>query len=498
MPLSGLSEPGLVTDLYELTMAQTYFQHGMSSQATFSLFIRSYPPNRGYFVAAGLEDVLRYLEEWRFPEESIDYLVSTRMFHGDFLEYLSGVRFTGDVWAIPEGRIFFPDEPVLEVSGPVVEAQAVESYIINQVNLQTMMATKASRCVQAGRGRSLVDFSLRRTQGVDAAMKVARCSYIAGFQATSNVMAGKAYGMPLAGTMAHSFVSSYEHEVDAFRAYAESFPDRSILLIDTYDTVAGARNAALVGNEMKTRGRALDGVRLDSGDLDSLSREVRAILDDAELPDVKIVASGGLDELDIDRLVGGGAPIDAFGVGTKMGVSADAPWTDMAYKLVKYGCRPVLKLSTGKVSIPGEKQVFRLRDAAGGLAEDVIALRDEALRDEALRDEALRDEALRDEALPDEDGPLPGADGLSAEPLLRQVMEGGRTLEAAPGLEEARELLRRDLEALDNRVKALRDPVPYHVRLSPRLDELRRGLEIALAPEAAGGDATGRDAGSGF
>ncbi|MCE2404506.1 MAG: nicotinate phosphoribosyltransferase [Dehalococcoidia bacterium] len=460
VPFSGLSEPGLVTDLYELTMAQTYFQHGMSSRATFSLFIRSYPPNRGYFVAAGLEDVLRYLEEWRFPEESIDYLVSTRMFHGDFLEYLSGVRFTGDVWAMPEGRVFFSDEPVLEVSGPVVEAQAVESYVINQVNLQTMMATKASRCVRAGQGRPIVDFSLRRTQGVDAAMKVARCSYIAGFQATSNVMAGKAYGMPLAGTMAHSFVSSYEHEVDAFRAYAESFPDRAILLIDTYDTVAGARNAALVGNEMKARGRALDGVRLDSGDLESLSREVRAVLDDAELPDVRIVASGGLDELDVDNLVGRGAPIDAFGVGTKMGVSADAPWTDMAYKLVQYGCRPVLKLSTGKVSVPGEKQVFRLRDAAGSLAGDVIALRDE-------------------------DEPSAGAEGLPPEPLLRKVMQGGRTMEEAPGLDEARELLCRDLEALDDGVMALRDPAVYPVHLSPRLDRLRVDMEVSLAAESA-------------
>ena len=471
MPPSGLSEPGLVTDLYELTMAQTYFQHGMSSRATFSLSIRNYPPNRGYFVAAGLEDVLRYLEEWRFPGESIDYLVSTGMFDGDFLKYLSGVRFTGDVWAIPEGRVFFADEPVLEVSGPVLEAQAVESYVINQVNLQTMIATKASRCVQAGRGRSLVDFSLRRTQGVDAGMKVARCSYIAGFEATSNVMAGKVYGMPLSGTMAHSFVSSYEREVDAFRAYVESFPDRSILLIDTYDTVAGARNAAVVGNEMKARGRALDGVRLDSGDLGSLSRDVRGVLDDAGLPDVRIVASGGLDEFDVDDLVSGDAPIDAFGVGTRMGVSADAPWTDMAYKLVRYGCRPVLKLSTGKASIPGEKQVFRLRNGAGEFTADVIAMRNE-------------------------DGPVSGADELSAEPLLRKAMQGGRAMKAAPGLDEIRERVRRDLEALDDEVKALRDPVLYPVKLSPRLDELRTGMERALTAGPAAPAAAGHDAGS--
>ena len=469
-PPSGLVEPGLLTDLYELTMAQTYFQHGMSSRATFSLFVRNYPPNRGYFVAAGLEDVLRYLEEWCFPEESIDYLSSTGIFDGHFLEYLSGVRFTGDVRAIPEGRLFFADEPVLEASGPVLEAQGVESYIINQVNLQTMIATKASRCVQAGRGRSLVDFSLRRTQGVDAGMKVARSSYIAGFEATSNVMAGKAYGIPVSGTMAHSFVSSYEHEVDAFRAYVESFPGRSILLIDTYDTVAGARNAAVVGNEMVARGQALQGVRLDSGDLGSLSREVRRVLDDAGLPEVRIVASGGLDEVDVHELVSGGAPIDAFGLGTRMGVSADAPWTDMAYKLVRYGVRPVLKLSTGKVSLPEEKQVFRLRDRTGRLAGDVIALRDE-------------------------DAPVSDGDGTSAEPLLREVMKGGRVTETAPSLEEIRERLRRDLEALDDEIKALRDPVRYAVHLSPRLDELRAGMERDLAADTAAPAGAGHNAG---
>ena len=465
----GLSEPGLVTDLYELTMAQTYFQHGMSSHAAFSLFIRSYPPNRGYFVAAGLEDVLRYLEEWRFPQESIDYLASTGMFDADFLEHLSGVRFTGSVRAIPEGRVFFAHEPILEVSGPVLEAQAVESYVINQVNLQTMMATKASRCVQAARGRRVADFSLRRTHGVDAGMKAARCSYIAGFQGTSNVMAGKVYGMPLSGTMAHSFVASYEHELDAFRAYAESFPDRSILLIDTYDTVAGARNAAVVGNEMKARCQALSGVRLDSGDLAYLSREVRRILDDAGLPDVSIVASGGLDELDVDALVRDGAPIDAFGVGTKVGVSADAPWTDMAYKLVRYGSRPVLKLSTGKASLPGEKQVFRLRDGSGRMVEDVIALHGEG---------------------------EPDAGNLSSEPLLQQVMREGRVVEAPPGLDEVRERLRRDLESLDDGVKVLRDPVLYPVGLSPRLEGLRDDLERSLASGLAVPAAAGCDAGA--
>ena len=283
-------------------------------------------------------------------------------------------------------------------------------------------------------------------------------------------MAGKAYGIPVSGTMAHSFVSSYEHEVDAFRAYVESFPGRSILLIDTYDTVAGARNAAVVGNEMVARGQALQGVRLDSGDLGSLSREVRRVLDDAGLPEVRIVASGGLDEVDVHELVSGGAPIDAFGLGTRMGVSADAPWTDMAYKLVRYGVRPVLKLSTGKVSLPEEKQVFRLRDRTGRLAGDVIALRDE-------------------------DAPVSDGDGTSAEPLLREVMKGGRVTETAPSLEEIRERLRRDLEALDDGIKALRDPVRYAVHLSPRLDELRAGMERDLAADTAAPAGAGHNAG---
>ena len=288
----GAEESGLVTDLYELTMAQSYFQHGMSAPATFSLFIRTYPTNRSYFVSAGLEDVLNYLEEWHFPEESINYLRSTRIFSSGFLDYLSGLRFTGDVWAVPEGRLFFADEPVLEVTAPVIEAQAVETFIINQMNLQSLIASKAARCVWAAKGRSLADFSLRRTHGTDAGIKAARASYIAGFQSTSNVLAGKIYGIPLSGTMAHSYVSSHESEIDAFRNFVRSFPERSILLIDTYDTIAGARNAAQIGKGMEALGQRLQGVRLDSGDFDSLSRQVRIILDRAGLEYTRIVASG--------------------------------------------------------------------------------------------------------------------------------------------------------------------------------------------------------------
>ncbi len=457
----GAEELGLFTDLYELTMAQAYFQHGMFSPATFSLFIRKYPPDRSYFVAAGLEDVLTYLEGWRISKPSVDYLDSTGIFSPDFLDYLSGLRFTGDVWAIPEGRLFFTDEPVLEVTGPIIEAQMVETYIINQINLQSLVATKAARCLWAARGKSLVDFSLRRTHGTDAGMKVARASYIAGFQATSNVLAGKVYGIPLSGTMAHSFVSSHERELDAFRHYVGSFPGRSILLIDTYDTISGARKAVVVAKEMEALGQRLQGVRLDSGDLASLSREVRSILDQAGLHYVSIVASGGLDEFEVDDLTSCGAPINGFGVGTKMGVSADAPWSDMAYKMVKYSGRPVLKLSTGKISLPDEKQVLRFFASGGSdkLSHDIIALRDERF------------------SLPSAlSAPSRQRSHANGEPLLQKVMEGGRIIHPLPSLEEIRGHFKKDFDCLEDKFKALRDAPRYEVALSPRLKELYHKL----------------------
>ena len=444
---------GLLTDLYELTMAQSYFDQGMSAPATFSLFIRQYPANRSYFVCAGLEDVLVYLEGLRFPKESIDYLRSTQVFSPDFLDYLSGLRFTGDVWAIPEGRLFFADEPVLEVTGPIIVAQVVETFIINQINLQCLIASKAARCVYAARGKPLVDFALRRTHGIDAGMKVARASYVAGFHASSNVLAGKMYGIPLSGTMAHSFVTSHENELDSFRAFVRSFPRRSTLLIDTYDTIAGARKAAVIGKEMESQGTRLQGVRLDSGDLACLSEQVRNILDEAGLDYVSIVASGGLDEFEVDELTSHGAPIDGFGVGTKMGVSSDAPWSDMAYKLVKYGDRPVLKLSTGKISLPDEKQVFRIHDDNGSFSQDVVALRDERLD--------------------------------AGEPLLRKVMQGGKIIEPPPSLMEIRARFKTDFDRLEERFKALRGPPHYEVTLSPGLRQLYHEMEedlLALRP----------------
>ncbi len=451
MAISGFhpSSLSLLTDLYQLTMAQSYFQNKKFAPATFSLFVRAYPPHRSYFVSAGLEDVLDFLEDFALDSEAIEYLRSTRIFDADFLEFLKGLRFTGEVWAIPEGRLFFKDEPVLEITAPVIEAQLVETLVINQIHLATMIASKAARCAHAADGRAVVDFSLRRTHGADAGMKAARSSYLVGFSGTSNVLAGRRYGIPVVGTMAHSFVSSFEREIDAFRAYAASFPENSTFLIDTYDTVEGARKAVVVAREMEQSGHHLRGVRIDSGNLLSLGREVRRILDDAGLSEVKILGSGGLDEYDLLALSEAKAPYDSYGIGTKMGVSSDAPWLDMAYKLVEYDNRPVLKLSPGKASWPGKKQLFRAEDRQSRMEKDIVTLRDEELR--------------------------------GTEPLLKKVMENGRIREPCPSLEEIRENFFREFSRLDEAVKSIERPQNYPVEFSPRLQELKAECERHVA-----------------
>jgi nicotinate phosphoribosyltransferase len=429
----------LLTDLYQLTMAQAYFQSQRLAPATFSLFVRSYPPNRSYFVAAGLADVLEFLEQFRIDSAGIDYLRSRRMFTDDFLDFLLGLKFTGEVWAIPEGRLFFKDEPVMEVTAPIVEAQIVETFIINQINFQSLIATKAARCVHAASGRTVVDFSLRRTHGIDAGMKVARASYLAGFAGTSNVRAGQLYGIPIVGTVAHSFVSSFEYEIEAFRAFVSSFPNHSTLLIDTYDTMTGAHKAVQVGKEMAARGQRLQGVRIDSGDLASLAREVRKILDEAGLTDVKIIGSGGLDEYDLADFSDANIPYDSYGVGTKMGVSADAPWSDIAYKLVEYNDRSVVKLSPGKVSLPGKKQVFRVSDTQGQLQKDIIALRNENV--------------------------------TGAESLLKRVMTEGKITASLTSLDESRAGFLSEFAKLPEPVKRTRNAANYLVERSSKLQE---------------------------
>jgi len=431
---------GLFTDLYELTMAQVYFKREMFSPATFSLFIRQNPPDRGYLVFAGLEDVLAYLANLNFSDTSLDYLRSTGIFAEDFLDYLADLSFTGTVRAMPEGRLFFANEPIIEVTAPIIEAQLAETFIVNQVNLQSLLATKAARCVWASQGRVVSDFASRRTQGVDAALKMARCSYIAGFQSTSNVLAAQRYGIPPAGTMAHSYISSFASESEAFLTYARTFPERTVLLLDTYDTVRGAQIAVETAKDLEANGHRLLAVRLDSGDFDSLSRQVRHILDDAGLDYVQILASGGLDEYQLESLSEAGAPIDIFGVGTKAGVSADAPWTDMVYKMVCYSGRPVMKLSTDKETLPGAKQVFRLETDNGLFSQDVIGLQEEQLADRI--------------------------------PLLHDVMEDGNLTAPGPSLTQIRELCSQDLSRLEQRFKALKNPPEFPITISPRLEQL--------------------------
>lgn len=428
-------------DLYELTMAQSYLDHGMDGPATFSLFARHLPPDRGYLVVAGLEDVLAYLAGLAFSADDLGYLESTGLFTAQLLDLLAGLRFSGSVRAMPEGTMCFANEPLLEIAAPIIEAQIVETMVLNEVQLQTMIASKAARCVVAAENRRLVDFALRRTHGEAAGLRAARASYLAGFSATSNVLAGKRYGIPVAGTMAHSYIQSFPHEIDAFRAYASSYPDAAVLLLDTYDTLEGARRAAQVGIEMREQGRRLRGVRLDSGDLALLSAQVRRLLDEAGLVDTIVFVSGNLDEYTIERAVRAGAPIDGFGVGTRMGVSADAPYLEVAYKLVEYDGRPTLKLSADKASMPGPKQVWRVEEA-GQPREDYLGLAAEAGAPEGR-------------------------------PLLLEVMVGGRRVRADT-LEQARARCAAGLAAVPRGCLRLREPDSYPVSVTPALLDLER------------------------
>lgn len=364
----------LLLDLYELTMAESYVAEGISERpATFQLACRRLPSGWGYLLAAGLEDVLATLSGLRFCDEELAYLASTDRFTEALLDRLRSLRFTGEVRALPEGTAVFADEPLVEVTAPLIEAQLVETAVINHVHFQTLIASKAARCVDAAAGRDLVDFGMRRTHGLEAALLVARSSFLAGFAATSDVQAGRLFGIPLAGTMAHSFVECFQDEREAFAAYLRSYPEGSTLLVDTYDTPTGTRHAAEAAAAVAAHGGRVAGIRLDSGDLLALSRSSRAILDAAGLPGVTIFASGSLDEREIGRLVAAGAPIDGFGVGTKLGVSAGAPHLDIAYKLVEFDGRPTLKLSPGKETLPGRKQLWR-ETAAGLLQRDILAL----------------------------------------------------------------------------------------------------------------------------
>ncbi len=426
----------LFTDLYQLTMAAAYFEREIEELASFSLFVRE-SAARNYFVAAGLERVLDELAGFEFSDREIDYLKGIGLFADDFLSFLKTLRFKGDIFAMPEGALFFSDEPVLEVTAPMIQAQIVETFLLNTIGSQSLFASKGARCVHAADGRPLIDFSLRRTQGQDAGLNVARSTYIAGFAGTSNLLAGQRYGIPVSGTMAHSYISAFKHEIDAFRAYAAIFPEHSVFLIDTYDSLQGARNAVRVGLEMREQGNALKGVRLDSGDMIDLSCRVREIFDKAGLTEVKIYASSGFDEFKIHELLKKGARIDAFGVGSRVGSCADAPYLDVVYKLVKMDKRLVRKLSPGKKTLAGEKQVFRQIDAGGSYAGDIIGLRDEAI------------------------------DG--ATPLLSHVMHQGERVGLSPALEDIRSGFKSNFSALPDKYKSIHERHPYPVKLSEGL-----------------------------
>jgi nicotinate phosphoribosyltransferase len=434
------SNAALLTDLYQLKMAQAYFEEGLDGASAFELFVRRLPPTRSFLLACGLDDALGFLETLRFDREALDHLAELGSFSAGFLDWLARVRFTGDVYAVPEGTPVFAGEPILQVVAPLPEAQLVETFVINQIHLQTVLASKAARLVEAAAGRPIVDFSLRRSHGVDAGLKSARAFYVAGVAATSNVLAGRTYGLPVAGTMGHSYVQAHENEEAAFRAFLRLYPD-GVVLVDTYDTLAGVRRLVALARELGERFR-VSAIRLDSGDLEALSRAARRELDDAGLRAVEIVASGGLDERSIDALVRSGAPIAGFGVGTHLGVSADAPALDMVYKLVEYAGQSRPKLSADKKVLGGRKQVYRR--AAG----DLIARAGEEHEGRAL---------------------------------LVPVMRGGRRM-IEESLETIRARARREISSLPARCRSLEpmDP-PYPVEVSAALGDEQRRLEERLA-----------------
>ncbi|MYF79232.1 MAG: nicotinate phosphoribosyltransferase, partial [Chloroflexi bacterium] len=361
----------LSVDLYELTMSQVFWRRGMDSSATFSLFFRGYPKDRAYYIASGIDDALDFLEDFHFSADEIRAIRNVTPLSDEFVDFLTDFSFSGTVRAVPEGSIVFAAEPLIEVTGTLIETQIVETMLLNIVTTASLLATKAARIVQAADGRPVVDFGSRRTHGEDAAIEAARASYISGFAGTSNVKAAALHGIPAYGTMAHSFIQAFDNEVTAFAPYADEFPETTTFLVDTYDTLDGVRNAIRVAEQARSRGTNVNAIRLDSGDLAELARAARALMDEAGFPQIRIMASGGLDEHSISQLVASCAPIDAFGVGTRFGTSADAPYIDSVYKLVEIDGRPVIKLSTSKVTKPWAKQVFR-RFEDGMMRGDVI------------------------------------------------------------------------------------------------------------------------------
>jgi nicotinate phosphoribosyltransferase len=442
-----MTTSALFTDLYELTMGQAYAAENMDQLAVFELAFRRMPQNRNYIVAAGIGDVLDFLSNFRFDDGDLNYLQQSQLFSKEFLQRLKNLRFTGDVYAMSEGTLVFPNEPIVQVIAPIVEAQLMETFILNQIHFQSLAAAKAARVVEAAKGLSVVDFGARRAHGTDAAIKVARATYLAGGDGTSNVLAGRIYGIPIFGTMAHSYVQAHDSEARSFKAFAALYPETT-LLVDTYDTLEGVRKVIDLSRKIGDRFR-VRAVRLDSGDLGALATEARNLLNKAGLTDVTIFASSSLDEYEIQKLVNSGAPINAFGVGTRLAVMEDASHLDMAYKLVEYGGKGRLKLSASKVLYPGRKQVFRQIES-GRMIHDVISRFDEK---------------------------------LAGEPLLQPVMRQGAPILRIE-LEESRRHFQRELARLPHWLRAIEPspnayPVCFSEGLRHDLDRIRKELGLS-------------------
>ena len=437
----------LLTDLYQLTMLQGYFEAGMTAPAVFELFVRKLPPSRNFLVAAGLEQALEFIATLRFADDELAWIDAAGLFAPGFAERLAALRFTGDVHAMPEGTVFFPSEPILRVTAPMPEAQLLETRLVNLLHYETLVASKAVRSRLVAPGKRLIDFGLRRAHGAEAGLLAARASWLAGFDGTATTLAAPVFGIPVFGTMAHSFVQSHADEAAAFDHFARVFPANAVLLIDTYDTVEGAHKVVALA----ARGMPVRGVRLDSGDLGTLAREVRAVLDAGGLKESIIFASGNLDEYRVRELVESGAPIDAFGVGTALVTSADAPALDMVYKLQEYDGRARRKRSTGKATWPGRKQVFRRYAANGAMAGDVVTIE---------------------------------GDRQNGAALLAPVMRAGRRVSTAPTLGDVRRHAADELARLPPDLARLEDAPAYPVEIAPALVHLAAEVDRATAAPA--------------
>ncbi|MFZ0093276.1 MAG: nicotinate phosphoribosyltransferase [Pseudolabrys sp.] len=442
--MTPLTSP-LTTDLYELNMVQAYLDRGEDKQAVFEFFVRRLPARRGFLLAAGLDDALVYLETLQFSPAEIDWLKSTRRFRRNLIDYLAEFRFTGDVHAIPEGTACFPNEPLIRITAPLPMAQLVETRLINILHFQTMIASKAARMVLAAPGKILSDFGLRTAHGAEAGLFSARASYIAGFAGAANVLAGERYGIPIVGTMAHSFVQVHDDEMAAFENFARARPEGVILLIDTYDTEAGARKVMELAPKLKADGIAIRGVRIDSGDLAAMAKKVRGILDAGGLKDVIILVSGGINEDVLQTMMAEKTPIDGYGIGVNLDASIDAPSLDCAYKLQEYAGKPRRKLSEGKVTWPGRKQVWRSFGADGRMRGDVLSLEN---------------------------------DVQTGETLIEPVMRGGKRVAPAPTLAQIRERATRELTRLPEPLRKLETGFDYPVQISKALGALAAQTNI--------------------